>query len=63
MTTQRFTADNTDGYSDADLIELNAIFAELVAGRDLDPADAFDGSTLDFLAEEAERRFHESRAA
>ena len=61
---ERFTADNTEGYSAADLAELNAIFDALVAdsGSDLDASDLYDGSALDHLAEEAARRFHDRHA-
>jgi hypothetical protein len=53
----RFTMDNTKGYTQAQLDELNDRFEgakrrlERSLGRELDPSDLHDGSTLDHLAE------------
>ena len=53
----RFTTDNTEGYTEAQLRELNEMFELLLTeAGNLDASDTFDGSTLDRLAEEAERR-------
>ena len=52
----RFTMDNTKGYTQAQLDELNDRFEgakrrlERSLGRELDPSDLHDGSTLDHLA-------------
>ena len=52
----RFTIDNTEGYTQAQLDELNDRFEgakrrlERSLGRELDPNDLHDGSTLDHLA-------------
>lgn len=66
----RFTTDNTEGYSAADLAELNAIFDELVAQNaayaplvhEDGVGDTYAKSTLDYLAERAEIAFHERHA-
>ena len=53
----RFTIDNTKGYTQAQLDELNDRFEgakrrlERSLGRELDPSDLHDSSTLDHLAE------------
>jgi hypothetical protein len=53
----RFTMDNTKGYTQAQLDELNDRFEgvkrrlERSLGRELDPSDLQDGSTLDYFAE------------
>jgi hypothetical protein len=53
----RFTDLNTEGYSAAELDSLNESFVGAVMseeqriGRELDPSDMTDGSTLDALAE------------
>jgi hypothetical protein len=52
----RFTIDNTKGYTQAQLDELNDRFEgakgrlERSLGRELDPSDLHDGATLDYLA-------------
>ncbi len=53
----RFTMDNTKGYTQAQLDELNDRFEgakrrlERSLGRELDPSDLHDDATLDYLAE------------
>lgn len=57
----RFTTDNTSGYTDEQLRELNEMFELLLnEAGDLDASDTFDGSTLDRIAEEAERRVQDA---
>lgn len=53
----RFTTDNTEGYTEAQLRELNETFELLLnEAGDLDASDTFEGSALDRIAEETERR-------
>jgi len=53
----RFTLDNTEGYSAADLAVLNARFAEVCAaeGIDLDDPDDSYSDTNDFVQHLSER--------
>ena len=50
MTTHRFTADNTEGYTAADLAALNDRFYQWCAVRDIDLIDG-DKSLLDHISE------------
>ena len=55
MTTiHRFRYDNTDGYTAADLANLNNLFREVCAAWEIDPVDG-EKSVLDAAAERAER--------
>ncbi len=57
----RFRQDNTEGYTDADLAEMNAAFEQIMAGDypDRDEADDFNNikSVEDHLAESIQSAF------
>ena len=58
----RFRKDNTEGYTQKQLDELNDRFAAALAERELD-ADEADGSVLDHIAETVQGDFDDELAA
>jgi hypothetical protein len=56
--TDRFTLDNTGGYSMRELAELNRRYETAVQEACPDPDDLYYKSTLDHIAERVEAKFN-----